>query len=170
MQGLDCKGIEWSMILQKPRSSVLLLLCLALLFSGCTGRSAKQEAAFALSLKDGITNRPLKDAVVVIPENNQTYRPDADGMTERIQVMPETDSRWAQRLPQPYGEITLLVYCPGYYPLALFHFQLEPGTDRGRIPLYLFPDDGSLSEPYALAEGPDTAWIKALLSHYQPED
>ena len=154
----------------KSRLFSLLKLCLALLLSGCAGADAEKSASFSLSLRDGITNEPLPQALVVIPESNQTYSPDGGGMTEEIVLVPEPDVRWNKRLPQPFGEINILVYCQGYYPLALFHFMLEPGVDRGCIPLYLFPEDGSLNEPYALAEGPDTAWVKELLIKYQPED
>lgn len=171
MQASERKGIEWGMKLSRSRMLLLIVLLLAPFSAACHPPvEAQNTASFALRILDGNTNTPLARSLVVIPEQNKTYRPDEDGRTQSISLLPKEDARWASTLPQPFGEVTILVYCQGYYPLALFHFMLKPGQDRGCIPLYLFPDDGSLNEPYALAEGPDSTWVTELLTKYQPRD
>lgn len=121
-----------------------------------------------LTVLDGRTDEPLPHAVVVIPETGRTYKLDKKARTGRIEVPAAPDARFSDIHQKPWGEITVLVYCNGYYPLALFYLAVPEGAERDGPTLYLFPDDGSMHEPFSLVEGPDASWVRELLAKYAP--
>lgn len=119
---------------------------------------------------DGRTEQPLAGAVVVLPETDAKGVTGADGYTGPINVpyMPHAQSGMEEA---PWCEVTVLVYCQGYYSYALFHVSLQKGEAREGPRVYLFPNDGSMGDtPFVIVEAPPTDWSRTLLDQYRPED
>lgn len=133
-------------------------------------RAADAEPTGTLTVRvvDGMTLLPLSGASVIIPEADTRAVTGRDGATEPLAVPVRPDARFETVQAMPWGEVTVLVYASGYYPYALFHCNVREGLDRDGPSIYLFPDDGSLAEPFAVIESPDPAWVQSLLERYAP--
>lgn len=118
---------------------------------------------------DGRTEQPLSDCVIVVPETGYSAVTGEDGRTERFSVPVERPEPKNGMEPQQWGECTLLIYKDGYIPYALFHTQVWEGVDRNGPKIYLFPDDGTTQgQPYSVIEGPDRAWVNAIVEKFDP--
>ena len=129
---------------------------------------ADAAATIDVRVLDGRTDRPLKNAVVVIPELDRSYAVGRDGNTGRIDVDLVKTEPASKTLAESWREVTLLVYCEGYYPVALFHAAVWESRNRSGPTIYLFADDGSMREPFTLIESPPDDWAEALLNRYNP--
>ncbi len=116
----------------------------------------------------GFTEEPLKDATVVIPELNQSYRTGEDGCTAVIRVPITEDEHFKKVLPKTWGEITLIVYKEGYIEQVLFNIHVWENQTRDGPTVLLFPqNDDDRAEPYAIIESPHRLWIKELVEKYR---
>lgn len=132
------------------------------------GGDARPTGTLQVRVMDGRTLEPIPNALVVIPEADRREKTGRDGSTDRMEAAVIPDAQLNGILEVPWGEVTVLVYCDGYYPFALFHCQVLSGLDRDGPTVYLFPDDGSLSEPFSLIESPNPGWVLSLLEKYDP--
>lgn len=148
--------------------SGICVLFLAGVLLVCCRKRAPETGGVALRVMDGRTDEAVKRALVVVPEAGVRRYTDADGHTGRIEVPILRDVRFDGIFKKDWGEITVLVYCEGYYPVALFFVQVQSNRDRAGPTVYLFPDDGRLNSPYALIESPENEWVEALLGQFQP--
>lgn len=129
-----------------------------------------KPAQICITVQDGFSDKPLKDSYVVIPELSQSFCTDAKGKTPVIDVPVNTDARFSKILPQPWGEITIIVYKDGYIPYALFHAQVLPGQVRNGPLIMLFPAKVSgNNEPFSIIEGPLKPWVNELVEKYKPK-
>lgn len=120
-------------------------------------------------VKDGYTEEPLKDAVIVIPETGQRFYTGADGATAPIRIPITSDSRFEKTLPKPWGEVTLLVYKEGYIDYALFSVHVwENQVRKGPVILLFQKMSGHPSEPFVIVEGPHRMWVNGMLDKYRP--
>ncbi len=129
---------------------------------------ADAAATIDVCVLDGRTDQPLKNAVVVIPELDRSFAVGRDGNTGRIDVDLAKTEPASKTLGESWREVTLLVYCEGYYPVALFHTPVWENRNRSGPTIYLFADDGSMREPFTLIESPPDDWARALLERYNP--
>ena len=118
-----------------------------------------------VTVRDGFTDEPLEGAVVVIPETNMQYITNKEGKTELIQVPLLRDKHYSKLLKQDYGLVTVLVYCEGYAPYALFFTHVENGTMRNGPNVWLFPEPG---DPFVIIEAPKGDWCNELIDMYRP--
>ncbi|NLB61345.1 MAG: carboxypeptidase-like regulatory domain-containing protein [Clostridiales bacterium] len=119
-----------------------------------------------VTVRDGFSDEPIEGAIVVIPETNQQYVTDKEGKTELIQVPLIRDKHHSKLLKQDYGLTTVLVYCDGYVPYALFFTHVENGTMRNGPNVWLFPEPG---DPFVIIEAPKGDWCNELIEMYRPE-
>ncbi|MGI6150805.1 MAG: hypothetical protein ACOYIR_02475 [Christensenellales bacterium] len=119
---------------------------------------------------DGRTEQPLSDCTIVVPETGFSTVTGEDGRAvEPFAVPVERPQPKNGMEQQQWGECTLLIYKDGYIPYALFHTQVWEGVDRNGPKIYLFPDDGTThGQPYSVIEGPDRAWVNALVEKFDP--
>ena len=111
----------------------------------------------------------MHGAAVVIAEAAGVHITGADGRTGPIAVPRALRVRMGAE-QAPWREVTVLAYCDGYYPYALFHVALYPDRARSGPRVYLFPDDGSMDgTPFVLIEAPEADWARALIEQYRPE-
>lgn len=149
---------------------VSALCCACFLLCGAPpGEPAVADTMCALDVQvvDGRTEAPLPGATVVIAETGGRYTTDSDGQTGAIELpyAPQSQSGEAEA---PWSEATVLAYCDGYYPYALFHVTLRSGEVRDGPRVYLFPDDGSMGDaPFVLVEAPPSDWAAALIQQFQ---
>lgn len=130
---------------------------------------AYTEGKIKIEVVDGFTDTPICGATVVIPEINQSFITDENGLTPLITVPVKIDSRFNQILPQDWGGLSVLVYCDGYTDYALFYTHIKEGEERDAVRIYLF-EDGSTgsSQPFSIIEGPERQWVQKMLDKYRP--
>ncbi len=135
--------------------------------------SAGSQAAPAklrVEVVDGMTEAPVEGAKVVIPELGKAFDTDKTGMTGVIDVPFLPDKHYDEILPQPWGEITLLVYKQDYATYALFHCQVVAGQTRMGPKILLFKNSElSTDQPFSIIEGPNRIWVNELIKKYQPK-
>ena len=117
---------------------------------------------------DGETDRPISDAQVVALETGKVYSTDETGHTPPIRIPVSQDAHFTSILPKPWSEASLIAYCKGYTPYAVFYLQVYPGKTRSGPNLYLFPAQRADQSPLSVIEGPDHVWIEELVRKYQP--
>lgn len=150
----------------------MLLLAAAgalLLLLAALSRTGGGTYTLDVQVVDGRTEAPLAGAAVVIAEAAGVHITGADGRTGPIAVPRALRVRMGAE-QAPWREVTVLAYCDGYYPYALFHVALYPDRARSGPRVYLFPDDGSMDgTPFVLIEAPEADWARALIEQYRPE-
>ncbi len=128
-----------------------------------------QTGTLSIVVRDGYTEEPLPGVTVVIPEMGQSFLTDADGRTGAIAVPVLTDTVYQTIRAKPWGEVTLLVYAPGYLDCALFHVAVVAGQTRNGPTVLLFPDTGDMNgQPFTMTEGPNAEWVNGLLDQFRP--
>ena len=146
------------------------LLSLAALIVTCIFILGKRTGGLNVRVLDGRTDAPISGAEVVIPETGKRYTTDEKGRTGTIPVPIARDTRFDGICKKDWGEATLMIYHPGYYPYALLYVQLEAGKTRMGPDIYLFPEDGSMDAPFLVIESPDSGWAARLIEKYQWEE
>lgn len=128
------------------------------------------QGKIRIEVVDGFTDMPIYGADVVIPEINQSFTTDENGLTPLISVPVKVDSRFNQMLPQDWGGVSILVYCDGYTDYALFYTHVKEDEERDAVRIYLF-EEGSTgsSQPFSIIEGPERQWVQKMLDKYRPQ-
>mgnify|MGYP000862978345 FL=1 len=117
---------------------------------------------------DAYTMEPLADAVLVFPDSGKQAVTDQAGRAQVFGLPIERHRAQNRLLCQPYGECTLLVYCEGYIPYALFYVQLQPGRIRSGPTIFLFPQYEGAPEVITIVESPTEEWARGLVEKYRP--
>ncbi len=130
--------------------------------------SELETGTMTVRVYDALTGAALKNASVVVPEYDKSVKTGKNGSTGTLTLSVCRNAGLDALLPAGWGEITLLIYCEGYYPCAIFHVRVPEGGSRDGPYVYLLPDDGTLMEPYSLIEAPPQDWVSALLGKYAP--
>lgn len=129
---------------------------------------AQTTGSLIVTVVDGFTEQPLKGARVVIPEAGQSALTDAQGKTGVLQAPIAVDTVYQNILPKSWGEITLLVYYPGYIDCAIFHVNITQDRTRQGPTVLMFPLDADGSnQPFTLIESPNRQWVQELLNKYR---
>lgn len=139
--------------------------------SACGSPSAikYENGRLQVTVLDGFTDEPVKGAQVVIPEIDECLMTDEEGRTPEIDVPVIKDAHYETLSPAAYGRITILVYCEGYVPYALFYVHTREGELRRGPTTYLFKPDSAQSIPViSIIEGPDQDWAEKVVEKYRP--
>ena len=151
---------------------ILLVACFfiyrrSLLFKTTSANS--HSGSINVTVVDGMTDTPISNATIVIPELKKQFTTDSNGIAHIDSIPIITDEHFDDILPQKWGEITLLVYKDGYLPYALFYTQVLESEVRQGPRVYLFNEAESVAkEPFSIIEGPDRAWVDSLVKKYNP--
>lgn len=156
--------------LLKPKRFLFAGILVFLAFSAlpllsCTFSGTHETGFMRVCVHDGETDMPIEGARVVIPETGYECKTDSDGFTPVMELPVYYDEQYSKLLSQDYGRITVLVYCEGYVPYALYFTHIEPNTLRRGPNVWLFPGDGM---PFSIIEGPDDEWSERLIMEYAP--
>lgn len=154
--------------------ALLLLTIVALLLPGDAMAAFEASAAptgtIIVYVKDGPSDEPLENARVVIPEMGQSFLTDKNGSTGEIYATVLEDADYKAICPQPWGEITLLIYKPGYADCAIFHVNIMENKTRNGPTVLLFPlAPGEANDAFTLTEAPNKLWVKQLLDRFRQE-
>lgn len=125
-------------------------------------------AMLKIYVYDGVSNRPLENATVCIPEVNGYYHTGADGSTVLISVPTLRNTNFDDVHMRSWGEVTLLVYREGYIDFILFYLMVQADKTRigPNIALYptATPDDNIL---HSLIESPENSWAEEIRDKYK---
>lgn len=151
---------------------LLLLTIVALLLPGDAVAAFEASAAptgtIVVYVKDGPSDEPLENARVVIPEMGQSFLTDRNGSTGEIRAPVREDADYKAICPQLWGEITLLIYKPGYADCAIFHVNILENQTRNGPTVLLFPlAPGEANDPFTLTEAPNKLWVEQLLDRFR---
>jgi hypothetical protein len=154
---------------------LLLFTVISLLIPGdvleAFGGKMAPVGSIIIFVEDGPSQKPLRNACVVIPETGGQYYTDENGKTETIRAPIREDSDYSGILPKPWGEITLLVYKQGYVDCAIFHVNIYENQTRNGPTVLLFPVTPDVGDqPFTLTEAPNRLWVNELLGKYRPND
>lgn len=152
--------------------AALILLCGCADYKGvaCIGGaegSGLPEGRMRVRVLDGITDKPIPGASVVIPEADIRCRTDERGLTTVMELPCTVDEGLSSLLPYDEGRVTLLVYADGYIPYLLLYCRVLPGMERQTPTIYMWPDDGSLPV-FEVIEAPPLEWAAGLAEKFKP--
>lgn len=152
--------IEYDMKAKKT----LWAACIAAVLLLCSCSRGQKTGVIRVRVLDGYTDLPIAGACVTVPETEERFITNSDGMTEamRLPVMP--DPQYDSLAPSASGRITLLVRAEGRTPYLLLYARVTPDSER-RIDVLLFPDDGSIPV-FTVIEAPDGEWCERLVQRY----
>lgn len=159
------------MAIKKTTAAALLLVITvlaAVLAVLLLSHKSGENAWVRITVLDGFSDAPLQNATVVIPEANITCKTDTSGRTPRLAVPVLYDNHFSGIVSQPWGTVTVLVYCEGYVDYALFYAQVQPGKERGNLEILMFESSSESSRPFNIIEGPDRKWAEDVLNKYRP--
>lgn len=155
----------------------LLTACFSLYFS-LTGFGSivsafsagyTDQGIFRLRVLDAVTNQPVAGAEVVLPQTGQVFSTDSNGQTPEISVPVLADARLDGVHKQDWGGVCVLVYANGYIPYALFDMQVESNKKRAGPTVLIFQQGTTQTDdPFSIVEGPQRAWVNALVEKYRP--
>ena len=156
-------------VLPMVLAAACVIATAAALLSSLPTANDTQTGTLSIVVRDGYTEEPLSGVTVVIPEMNQSFLTDDDGHTGTIAIPVLEDAVYQSIRAKPWGEVTLLVYAPGYLDCALFHVAVVAGQTRSGPTILLFPDTGDMNgQPFTMTEGPNAAWVNGLLDQFRP--
>ena len=162
--------IKSAAIISKRKRLILAALMTTLLLGGLVWLLSSllkpvETGLVRVSVRDGATDAPVSGACVIIPETGGVYYTGESGETPIMELPVLYDKHYGSMLEQDYGLITILVYCEGYAPYALYFAHVEPGALRQGPNVWLFPGEG---DPFCIIEGPDTDWTREFIEEFEP--
>lgn len=115
---------------------------------------------------DSYSLLPVANATVCIIENRYYSTTDTNGNTPKIQVPIYRNSAYDNTLLRSWGEITLLVYKPGYASHISFYNEVYAGVTRIGLVCYLSQESPNIKITSS-CETPNQAYLQSLVIHYQ---
>lgn len=125
-----------------------------------------QYGHMCVSVVDVYSLKPLAGATVVFPAHSIVAQTDQAGIALVYNIPVEADLEHEKLLAQNFGQTTILCYCEGYHPYALFYALVTPEHMRNGPTLYMFPETESYG---CVIEAPPAAWVDALMERYRPK-
>lgn len=162
---------------------VLLITAITLLYGGYLSNNAsiynKQIAVFSQSkvpsgfirpqVVDGFSEKPIKGAIIVIPELKESFETDEQGLAPNIKIPILEDQHFESINPKTWGETTLIVYKEGYHEYVLFYVHVWENQNRQGPKVLLFPkQEMEIDQPMSIVEGPHRLWVNSLVEKYRP--
>ncbi len=144
-------------------AAVVIVICALALY--LFSNNMTRTGLVRVRVRDAGTDAPIAGAQVIIPETGDVCFTDEQGMTPIMELPVLLDAHYNQLMEQEYGLITILVYCEGYVPYALYFAHVEPNRLRAGPNVWLFPGEGA---PFSIIEGPDEAWSQRFIEEYAP--
>ncbi len=132
------------------------------------GSAPTETGKLIVRVEDGMSAKPLAGARVVVAETGKSYITDANGKTETITVPILRNENMSKVLPQPWGEITLIVYADGYLPYVLVHGMILPDQTRNGPDILMFRKENAESgQPFTIVEAPNKLWVNELIKKFE---
>lgn len=122
----------------------------------------------AITVLELNTNKPVDNASICIVESREYYSTNKNGLTDTIQVPILKNNNLNNSLQTNWGEITLLVYKPGFADHVAFYQSVPIKQTRLGVVVYLTPiysADDTL--PTITTNAPNNIWIKELIKTYK---
>ncbi len=141
-----------------------------LLLIPCTTVSAQTQTfgRFRVTVKDGLSDLPIANATVCIPEIDGYFTTDEHGYTDVIEVPIASNLSFANTLARTWGEVTVLAYKDGYIDCLLLYTAVRENLTRLGPVIFLFPKGNADSSEYHLQmEKPNSGWISKFISKYR---
>lgn len=154
----------------KKLLTIVVFALAVLLFSCCAAKKIPEGIVsgtgfIRVRVLDGMSETPLSNAEVVIPETGGRYKTGEKGLTSEIELPVIPDSEYDKLLPNAEGRITLLVLAEGYTPYLLLYARVKE-TECREIEILMFPADGTLPV-FTVIEAPSQLWARELMDRYK---
>lgn len=140
--------------------SALTFFCL------CLFKEHESYGHLQIYVMDAYDLTPLKGATVVLPEFGMQNCSDENGNVVFENVPCKKNEALERLIPVNFGQTTILCYCSGYEPYALFYAEIRENRMREGLTLYLFPNSENSG---CMIEAPPEEWVNELLRRYEPE-
>ena len=114
------------------------------------------------------TNKPIDNAIVCLIESREYVSTNKNGLTNILKVPIIRNTNFDYSLKRNWGEITLLVYKPGYADHICFYQSVPVKQTRLGIIVRLSPIFSSTdTAPTITTNTPDKTWVKELIRLYK---
>lgn len=150
-------------------ANIMLTIILISNNSMSTETTAKADTGkIVVTVLEANTLNPVDNATVCVIETRKYYNTNLKGLTENIIVPILPNNNFNIALPRAWGEITLLVYKPGYADSINFYTSITTNTTRVGFIVYLTPIINEGDEtPEINVESPNTIWAQELIKLYK---
>ena len=126
--------------------------------------SNNKVGVFVVSVLEAGSLNPIDNATVCVIETKKYYQTNSHGSTNKLSAPILNSSPLNNSLVQNWGEITLLVYKPGYADTIVFNTAIFVDKIRIGIVVFLNPIINSEdNKPTIISETPNEAWVKELI-------
>ena len=119
---------------------------------------------FVVTVLESGSLNPIDNATVCIVETKKYYQTNKHGSTNKLTAPILNSSPLNNSLIQNWGEITLLVYKPGYADTIIFNTAIFVDKIRIGIVVFLNPIiNNEDNKPTIISETPNEIWVKELI-------
>lgn len=143
--------------------TALSTLLITLILQLCLKEINKEYGHLSVSAVDAYSLTPLEGASVLLPEFDMLEICDNDGNAVFSNVPCLRNEQLDRLLPVDFGQTTILCYCEGYQPYAMFYAEIKSGRMREGLTLYMFPENENSG---CMIESPPEKWVEELLRIY----
>ncbi len=114
------------------------------------------------------TNKPIDNAKICLIETHEYFSTNKNGLSDTLQVPILRNENFDNSLKRTWGDITLLVYKPGYSDHISFYEQVPVNQTRLGVVIYLSPIYSETdTAPTITTNTPDKTWINELIKLYK---
>ncbi|MCR5553234.1 MAG: hypothetical protein K6F08_00590 [bacterium] len=126
--------------------------------------ATSKVGTFVVTVLEAGSLNPIDNATVCIVETKKYYQTNNHGSTNKLSAPILNSSPLNNSLVQHWGEITLLVYKPGYADTIVFNTAIFVDKIRIGIVVFLNPIiNNEDNKPTIISETPDEVWVKELI-------
>lgn len=145
----------------------ILNVCMLVLLPINAAKVSKTMHSGYVQIKvlEAATLKPVANATVCIIENSHYTTTNSHGETPKIQVPVLRNANYDNILLKNWGELSILIYKPGYADYISFYNEVYAGVTRIGLVCYLMPA-GSESIT-TNANTPNSAYTNTLIAHYK---
>ena len=153
-------------------SLILNILLTVLLFAqnntAIFSSAQAKNGEIVVTVLETNTLNPVDNATVCIIETKKYYQTNTKGLTEKISAPILKNQNFNNSLERPWGELTILVYKPGYADSINFYTAINQNTTRVGFVVYLTPiineEDNT---PTVNTETPNPSYITQLINLFK---
>lgn len=130
--------------------------------------SMQSNASIVITVLENGTNKPIDNASVCIIETKSYYSTNNNGVTEKIEVPVIRNQNFDNSLIRNFGEITILVYKPGYSDHIHFYEEVRPSQTKLGIIIKLTPIYSQTdTTPTITCNTPNKSWAEQLINIFK---
>lgn len=128
----------------------------------------EKTGKIVVTVLESNSNKPIDNATVCVIEDHKYYSTNKCGLTNLIHVPLITNTNFDLSLKRDWGEVTLLIYKPGYADCINFYTSIPSNATRVGVVIYLSPIyNDSDNVPTINSESPNNAYAKELIKLYK---